>query len=139
MTSAISSLPRPQNISELRSSFGLVNQVVPFMDSLLELLTALRPLLSSRNEFIRDEQHERTFASTRAALASIPTLAYFDLHRPTSLSTDASRFKGIGFVLRQQQQDGSNWRVIQAGSRFLTTAKSRHATIELEATAVVGL
>ncbi|XP_043191676.1 uncharacterized protein K02A2.6-like [Amphibalanus amphitrite] len=136
LTSAISSFPTPKNISELRSFFGLANQVAPFVDELSELLLPLRPLLSTRNEFIWDEQQEQAFISAKKALTSVPNLAYFDPRRPTSLSTDASRLKGFGFLLRQQQEDGS-WRVIQAGSRFLSSAESRYATIELEATAVV--
>ncbi|XP_043217806.1 uncharacterized protein LOC122379571 [Amphibalanus amphitrite] len=136
LTSAISSFPTPKNISELRSFFGLANQVAPFVDELSELLLPLRPLLSTRNEFIWDEQQEQAFILAKKALTSVPNLAYFDPRRPTSLSTDASRLKGFGFLLRQQQEDGS-WRVIQAGSRFLSSAESRYATIELEATAVV--
>ena len=136
LTSAISSFPVPKNISELRSFFGLVNQVASFVDDLSELLMPLRPLLSSKNEFVWEAQHGRAFESAKAALTSVPTLAYFDPSRPTSLATDASRLKGLGFVLRQQQEDGE-WRIIQAGSRFLTSTESRYATIELEATAVV--
>ena len=136
LTSAISLFPTLKNVSDLRSFFGLVNQVASFVDDVSELLMPLRPLLSSRNEFIWGEQHERAFEAAKAALTSIQTMAYFDPRRPTSLSTDASRLKGFGFVLRQQQEDG-NWRVIQAGSQFLTPTESRYATIELEATAVV--
>ena len=35
-----------------------------------------------------------------------------------------------------QQQHGDNWSLIQAGSRFLSEAESRYATIELELLAV---
>ena len=38
-------------------------------------------------------------------------------------------------MLRQLQPDGT-WRMIQAGSRFLSDAETRYATIELEALAV---
>ena len=40
----------------------------------------------------------------------------------------------VGFVL--QQQNGDNWALIQAGSRFLSDAESRYAVIELELLAV---
>lgn len=136
LTSAISLFPTPQNVSDLRSFFGLVNQVASFVDDVSELLMPLRSLLSSKNEFVWEERHERAFSAAKVALTSVPTMAYFDPRRPTTLSTDASRLKGLGFVLRQQQEDGT-WRVIQAGSRFLTPTESRYATIELEATAVV--
>jgi hypothetical protein len=60
---------------------------------------------------------------------------YYDAAKPTALHTDASRLKGLGFVLRQQHADGS-WRTIQAGSRFLSDAESRYAMIELELLAI---
>jgi len=43
--------------------------------------------------------------------------------------TDASG-KGLGFIL--QQRNGEQWSTIQAGSRFLTSAETRYATIEKE-------
>ncbi len=61
----------------------------------------------------------------------MPALAYYDATRPTTLFTDASRLKGLGFVLKQQQENGE-WRVVQAGSRFIAPAESRYAMIELE-------
>ena len=58
-------------------------------------------------------------------------LAYYDPKLPTSLQTDASRLNGLGFVLLQKQLDGS-WRMVQAGSRFLSDTETRYAMIELE-------
>jgi len=63
-----------------------------------------------------------------------PTLAFFDMERPTRLCTDASR-QGIGFIL-QQQTAADHWALVQAGSRFLSSAESRYAIIELELLAV---
>jgi len=60
-------------------------------------------------------------------------LTYFSVNQPTILATDASRLKGLGFVLLQLVDD--IWKPIQAGSRFLTPAESRYAMIELEALA----
>ena len=112
-----------------------MNQVSTFVDDVTELLGPLRPLLSARNEFAWNEEHQRAFDAVRAALSSVPTLAFYDPSRPTSIETDASRLKGLGFVLYQQQPDGSR-RVIQAGSRFLTECETRYAVIELELLAV---
>ena len=61
LTSGISSFPLPQKISELRSFFGLVNQIAPFVKDLLELLTPLGPLLSPKNEFVWEARHEHAF------------------------------------------------------------------------------
>ena len=135
LTKALSAFPTPKNITEVRSFFGLVNQVSTFVDDVAELLGPLRPLLSARNEFAWNEEHQRAFDAVRAALSSVPTLAFYDPSRPTSIETDASRLKGLGFVLYQQQPDGSR-RVIQAGSRFLAECETRYTVIELELLAV---
>ena len=135
LTKALSEYPPPSNITELRGFVGLVNQVASFVDDVAELLAPLRLLLSPRREFLWNEEHQRAFDTAKAALSSAPTMAFYDPKRPTSLATDASRLRGLGFVLRQAQPDGT-WRVIQAGSRFLSDAETRYATIELEALAV---
>lgn len=62
-------------------------------------------------------------------LSNAPVLAYFDLDKETRLVTDACRM-GLGFIL--QQNHNGEWRMIQAGSRFLSDAESRYAVIELE-------
>ena len=56
--------------------------------------------------------------------------------KETSLHVDASRLKGIGFVLKQKQSDGT-WRFVQEGSRFLTGTETRYAMIEIELLGIV--
>ena len=53
--------------------------------------------------------------------------------RHTVLAADASRLKGLGFVLLQFVDDV--WRPVQAGSRSLNPTESRYSMIELEALA----
>ena len=74
-------------------------------------------------------EHDCAFCIAKESLTSNPVLAFFDSCKPTGLCTDASR-QGLGFIL--QQQDGNNWVLIQAGSRFLSDPESRYAVIELE-------
>ena len=62
-------------------------------------------------------------------------MAFFDQGAPTALHTDASRTRGLGFVLRQRQEGA--WKMIQCGSRFLTDTESRYSVIELECLAVM--
>ena len=135
LTEALSAFPTPNNISDLRSFFGLVNQLASFVDNVAELMEPLRPLLSPKNAFMWEDHHQEAFQRAKESLTSVPILGYFDPSRPTTLATDASRKKGLGFVLRQADE-GGRWRVIQAGSRFLSDAETRYATIELEALAV---
>ena len=135
ITEAITKFPTPATRTDLRSFFGLANQLSTSTDKTAELLEPLRPLLSTKNEFTWTANHDQALATAKQHLSESPLLAYFDMHRTTRLCTDASR-RGIGFVLQQQTPAGK-WVLVQAGSRFLSTAESRYAIIELEMLAVV--
>ncbi len=75
------------------------------------------------------------FQKTKEFLSTPAALAFYDHRRPTRLFTDASRLNGLGFVLKQQQEDGV-WKTVQAGSRYLTSAEERYAMVELELLAI---
>ena len=77
--------------------------------------------------------HDVTFKQAKQQLTSSPVLSFFDINKQTRLSTDAS-CQGLGFIL--QQRDGDTWKLVQAGSRFLSDAESHYAVIELELLAV---
>ncbi|MFO0203428.1 MAG: Ty3/Gypsy family RNase HI domain-containing protein, partial [Alphaproteobacteria bacterium] len=47
------------------------------------------------------------------------------------LHVDASLLNGLGFLLKQKAADGK-WMVVLAGSRFLSSAESNYAMIDLE-------
>ena len=121
ITEAITKYPTPANRSDLRSFIGLVNQLSTSTDTLATLLTLLRPLLSTKNEFLWSSHHQEAFAKIKTSLTTSPLLSFFNMTKPTRLSTDASR-QGLGFVL--QQQTGEEWTLIQAGSRFLSDAET---------------
>ena len=136
ITEAIAQFPTPSSRTDLRSFFGLINQLASSTRDIAEVLAPLRPLLSTRNEFLWAQPHDEAFAQAKKMLTTSPILAYFDTTKETRLHTDASTL-GIGFVLLQKSTDGSNeWKTVQAGSRFLTDAESRYAVIELECLAV---
>ena len=78
-------------------------------------------------------QPRHKLQTVKESLTTQPILYYFDITKPTHLSTDASR-QSLGYILQQQHSD--NWSLIQAGSRFLSEVESRNATIELELLAV---
>ncbi len=133
ITDAISSFPTPTSRTDLRAFFGLANQLSASTATLTNLLAPLRPMLSTKNEFMWSPDLDKAFITAKQALTSAPTVAFFNLDKTTCLCTDASR-QGLGFVL--QQKNGDNWTLIQAGSRFLSDAESRYAIIELELLAV---
>ena len=133
VTQAISNFPTPSNRTDLRSFFGLTNQLTGSSDAISPALSPLRPLLSTKNDFIWDASHTDAFLKAKEALTMAPTLAFYDISRPTKLITDAS-IQGLGFVL--QQEHHGEWKLVQAGSRFLADAETRYAVIELELLAV---
>ena len=102
---AIKQFPTPTNLTDLRSFFGLANQLSNFTDKVAKIIEPLRPLLKPRNEW--DKVHDKEFQETKNALTETPVLAYYDPLKPTFLHTDASRLKGLGFVFKQQQTDGT--------------------------------
>ena len=134
ITDAILQFPIPTNQTDLRSFFGLVNQISSTTKNVVApLLTPLHPLLSTKNDFLWSPEHQQVFDATKNALITSPVLSYFDTSKPSRLLTDAS-CHGLGFTL--QQNTAGTWNLIQAGSRFLKDTESRYAVIELEMLAV---
>ena len=133
---AIAEFPTPKNITDLRSFFGLVNQLGDFTTDITAAAEHLRPLLRPRNEFVWTSEHQRSFDAVKAALSHPNALAHFDPQLPTAIQTDASQLNGMGYALLQKHSD--KWKLVQCGSRFLSeTERDSYSTIELELTAAV--
>ena len=58
---AISKFPTPANRTDLQSFFGLVNQLSASTNFISTLLTPLRPLLSTKNDFQWSVTHDQAF------------------------------------------------------------------------------
>ena len=134
ITEAITKFPTPSSRTDLRSFFGLTNQLSTSTDKTATLLEPLHPLLSTKKEFTWTADHDIALMTAKQHLSTSPVLAFFNVSRPTRLCTDASR-QGLGFILQQQSPTGQ-WVLVQAGSRFLSEAESQYAVIELEMLAV---
>jgi hypothetical protein len=72
---AISRFPRPNNITELRSLMGLVEQLAGFSADVTAAKGPLRPLLSSRNPYIWTAENETAFEAVNVALLAPSILA----------------------------------------------------------------
>ena len=79
ITQAIAKFSTPANRTDLRSFIGLVNQLSASTTTVATLLSPLRPLLRTNNEFTWSEEFDETFQNAKESLVSAPTLAYFDL------------------------------------------------------------
>ena len=142
---AIRDFPSPTSTTDIRSWFGLVNQVANYTQ-LRDIMAPLKPLLSPRCQFSWSPQLEEAFLLSKDAIicAIRKGMEIFDIHRRTCLHPDWSR-RGIGCFLFLQHCNcpsgnpdccPGGWRITLAGSRFLSPAEQRYAAIEGEALAV---
>ena len=132
---ALTDFPTPTNITELRAFLGLANQLGNFTNELSGLTQPLRDLLKRKNEFKWNSDHDKAFSDIKTHLSSTPILSNFDPQRETELHTDASKTKGLGFILRQKHED--EWKMVSCGSRFISETEQRYSMVELELLAVV--
>ena len=143
---AILKFPVPQNITDMRSWFGLVNQVSYALAS-ADKMKPFRQFLKPGVKFEWTESMNTLFQVTKDTIVNeiYHGVEIFDKSRPTCISTDWSK-DGMGFWLSQKHcgcatskpfccPDG--WRITLAGSRFTSAAESNYAPIEGEALAVV--
>ena len=89
---AIRDFPTPQNITDFRSWFGLINQV-SYCDSLRNDMAPFREHLKPSSTFYWDDQLQQVFEQSKAAILDKITegVRIFDSKRVTCLATDWSR------------------------------------------------
>ena len=75
ITEALVNFPTPTNHTDLRSFFGLVNQLSSSTDTVVQLLLPLHPLLSTKHKFVWLAEHDQAFIRVKELLIDIPTLA----------------------------------------------------------------
>ena len=144
-------MPREPTITDIRSWFGLVNQLAPFIAT-ASIMSPFRELLKSSNlkgkKVHWDAQLQEAFDKTKTALCEIAEkgLTYFDMQKETILITDWSNI-GIGFVLMQKhcQCEGevtplccpTGWKLSLCTSRHVHKEEDGLYAVEGEMLAVV--
>lgn len=139
---AIRDFPSPTNTTDIRSWFGLVNQVSNYAQ-LRDIMAPFKPFLSPRCKFSWSPELESAFQNSKESIIESirQGVEIFDMQRRTCLRPDWSR-RGIGYFLLQQHCNcpsgipdccPGRWRITLAGSRFLSSAEQRYAAIEGEA------
>ena len=142
---AISEFPTPRNLTDVRSWFGLVNQV-SYTFSMTAAMAPFRELLQPSRQFEWTTAHAEAFAHSKHVIAQEiqQGVQIFDKDKPTCLATDWSK-DGVGYWLFQKHctcptEDifccMTGWKITLVGSRFTHAAESRYAPIEGEALAV---
>ena len=141
----IRDFPTPDSMTDIRSWFGLVNQVVNYAQ-LRDTMALFKPFLSPPCKFSWSPELEEAFQTSKQAIigAIREGVEIYDMRRRTCLRPDWSR-RGIGYFLLQQHCSCTSgipdccpggWRITLAGLRFLSSAEQRYAAIEGEALAV---
>ena len=96
LTRAIRLFPKPENVTDLRSFFGLCQQVGSFSDKIAAALDPLSPLLKKSFTWEWTTTHEAAFNKARCTLSEVTELAFYDPAHPTAFHVDASRLYGLG-------------------------------------------
>jgi hypothetical protein len=114
---------------------GLANQMTNFITEIAEVTLQFKDLLKKETSFIWTDVHQKAFKKAREKLSDSKWLTYFNVKGKTRLQTDASRLCGLAFILKKEVEHGKS-KVVQFGSRFLSKADTRYATMELKLLAI---
>ena len=136
---SIRDFPQPQKIGDIRSWFGLVNQVAHY-GRLVSIMDPFTKLLSPKTPFMWTSELEDSFQASKTEIINAikEGVKIFDPRRRTCLSPDWSKV-GIGYWLRQKHCScdsltpdccTNGWKITLTGSRFLRSAEKRYAPVE---------
>lgn len=131
---AITEMPRPQNVTQLKSFLGMVQYYAKFLPNLASQLGPLYQLLRKGTPWAWKTEQEDCFLAVKNMLVQDRILTHFNPDFPMTLSCDSSSY-GLGAVLSHRLPDGSE-RPIAYASRSLTKTEEQYAQIEREALAL---
>ena len=128
--------PIPTTVTEVRSFLGFTNYYRKFIYKYAQVAKPINALIAGENAKFKKrkvhwtEECQEAFDKLKEICSSTPILAYADYTKPFKLHTDASE-KGLGAVLYQTQEDGSD-RVIAFASRSLSKTERNYDAHRLE-------
>ena len=133
-TRAITQMPVPSSIQQLRSFLGMIQYYARFLPNLSTELAPLHDLLKKDAPWEWGEDQGKSFTKVKQMLLQDRILTHFDPGLPVTLACDSSSY-GLGAVLSHMFPDGSE-RPIAYASRSLSGAEKQYAQIEKEALAL---
>ena len=140
---AIIEFPTPKSVTDVRSWFGLVNQVAySFSES--SIMQPFRELLQAKKKpFYWDDNMSAAFQKSKVEIVRLISegVRAYDLQKSTCLATDWSK-EGLGFSLMQKHckcpgvPDPNcgvgHWKLVFAGSKTTNDSQSRYSPTEGE-------
>jgi hypothetical protein len=90
----------PQNVSNIKSFFGLVGYYRRFIKGFSKISKPMMELLAKGNTFECTPRHETNFQELKKRLTTALVLTMPDMEKPFSIYCDASG-QGLGCVLMQ--------------------------------------
>ncbi|GFV71180.1 transposon Tf2-8 polyprotein [Trichonephila clavipes] len=132
---AITKVPVPKTVSDLKSFLGLVNYYGKFIPNLSTRVALFNNLLQKGTKFLWTAECEKAFKALKQEIASDRILCHYDPKLPLVLQTDASPV-GIGAVLSHIMLDGTEKPAMFA-SRSLTKTERNYSQIDKEALSIV--
>ena len=131
---AINDFPTPKSRKNVRQFLGKINFYRKFIHHSASLLEPFHHLLRKNVPFSWSPACQVAFDGVKALLTSAPILAIFDRNGPILIYTDASGV-GIGAVLKQIQEDGSE-KPVAYFSKKLSDAQKKKKAIYIESLAI---
>ncbi|CAF3938147.1 unnamed protein product, partial [Rotaria sp. Silwood1] len=103
-TKAIVEMPKPTNISQLRSFFGMINHYAKFIPNLSDQLSPFYSLLKNNTPWKWNSFCDKAFKNIKQCLTSPLALTHYDPSLPLVLAADASN-SGVGAVIYHRYPD----------------------------------
>lgn len=131
---ALTCLPSPTDVTQLKSFLGLLNYYGKFIPKLSTLLHPLHALLKKNAKWSWDSNCELAFENAKKSLVRDCVLAHYEEGRALVLSVDSSAY-GVGAILAHRYADGSE-RPVSCASRTLNDAEKNYSQLDKEALAI---
>ena len=132
---AVTKMPAPSNVTQLRSFLGSVQFYNKFLTDLSTISGPLYHLTEKNTKWKWDQPQEDAFKKLKQMLTDNTVLAHFDPSCPVGISCDASD-AGVGAVLFHRYKDNTE-RPIANASKTLTATQKRYPQIQKEALSII--
>ena len=122
---AITAMPKPQDVTQLRAFLGMVQYYAKFLPDLATHLAPLHRLLQKDVKWSWGAEEEASFLVVKEMLLQDRVLMHYDPDLPLVLATDSSSY-GLGAVLSHRTPKGVE-RPIAYASRSLSETEKKEA------------